>query len=234
MVAAMTGDYSIYKSWSPTRSTTSGILVQDRRDLPPRHGKPGGRIQAQRPVHHGPPDPPPDEARLSGRYVRDGRGVQPQSRRPRDVDPQRPGRRLHACRRRGDDPGERRRRRARLGRPRDAASRPPGQLQEREGPEQVRDRRGVPPDRVDRPAAARLDAARNPLDLRDERLPAGRAGDRPGGRRADPRADGHGDRTSRPTASRRSPGPGRPRSTRRSTTRGGATSPTSPAGSRCS
>jgi phosphodiester glycosidase len=31
MVAAMTGDYSIYKSWSPTRSVTSGILVQDRR-----------------------------------------------------------------------------------------------------------------------------------------------------------------------------------------------------------
>lgn len=33
MVAAMTGDYSIYKSWSPTRSVTSGILVQDRRIL---------------------------------------------------------------------------------------------------------------------------------------------------------------------------------------------------------
>jgi hypothetical protein len=31
MVAAMTGDYSIYKSWSPTRSVTSGVLVQDRR-----------------------------------------------------------------------------------------------------------------------------------------------------------------------------------------------------------
>jgi len=31
MIAAMTGDYSIYQSWSPTRSTTSGILVQDRR-----------------------------------------------------------------------------------------------------------------------------------------------------------------------------------------------------------
>ncbi len=30
MVAAMTGDYSVYKSWSPTRSVTSGILVQDR------------------------------------------------------------------------------------------------------------------------------------------------------------------------------------------------------------
>jgi phosphodiester glycosidase len=31
MVAAMTGDYSIYKSWSPTRSVTSGILLQNRR-----------------------------------------------------------------------------------------------------------------------------------------------------------------------------------------------------------
>jgi hypothetical protein len=31
LVAAMTGDYSIYKSWSPTRSVTSGILMQDRR-----------------------------------------------------------------------------------------------------------------------------------------------------------------------------------------------------------
>jgi Phosphodiester glycosidase len=31
MIAAMTGDYSIYKSWSPTRSVTSGLLVQDRR-----------------------------------------------------------------------------------------------------------------------------------------------------------------------------------------------------------
>ena len=31
MVAAMTGDYSIYKSWSPTRSITSGLLMQDRR-----------------------------------------------------------------------------------------------------------------------------------------------------------------------------------------------------------
>ena len=30
MVAAMTGDYSIYKSWSPTRSVTSGVLLQDR------------------------------------------------------------------------------------------------------------------------------------------------------------------------------------------------------------
>ena len=29
MVAAMTGDYSIYKSWSPTRSVTSGLLVSD-------------------------------------------------------------------------------------------------------------------------------------------------------------------------------------------------------------
>jgi hypothetical protein len=31
MVAAMTGDYSIYKSWSPTRSITSGVLLQDRK-----------------------------------------------------------------------------------------------------------------------------------------------------------------------------------------------------------
>jgi hypothetical protein len=31
MIAAMTGDYSIYKSWSPTRSITSGLLMQDRR-----------------------------------------------------------------------------------------------------------------------------------------------------------------------------------------------------------
>ena len=31
MIAAMTGDYSIYKSWSPAQSMTSGLLVQDRR-----------------------------------------------------------------------------------------------------------------------------------------------------------------------------------------------------------
>jgi hypothetical protein len=31
MIAAMTGDYSIYKSWSPTRSITSGILMQNRK-----------------------------------------------------------------------------------------------------------------------------------------------------------------------------------------------------------
>ena len=31
MLAAMTGDYSIYKSWSPTRSITSGILMQNRK-----------------------------------------------------------------------------------------------------------------------------------------------------------------------------------------------------------
>ena len=29
MVAAMTGDYSIYKNWSPTQSITSGLLVSD-------------------------------------------------------------------------------------------------------------------------------------------------------------------------------------------------------------
>jgi hypothetical protein len=33
LVAAMTGDYSIYKSWSPMRSVTTGMLVQDRRIL---------------------------------------------------------------------------------------------------------------------------------------------------------------------------------------------------------
>jgi hypothetical protein len=27
----MNGDYSVYQSWSPTRSTTNGPLVQDRR-----------------------------------------------------------------------------------------------------------------------------------------------------------------------------------------------------------
>lgn len=31
LVAAMTGDYSIYKSWSPVRSVTTGLLMQDRR-----------------------------------------------------------------------------------------------------------------------------------------------------------------------------------------------------------
>jgi hypothetical protein len=50
MVAAMTGDYSIYKSWSPTRSVTSGVLVQDRRILRMGTGslavgyKPNGRF----------------------------------------------------------------------------------------------------------------------------------------------------------------------------------------------
>jgi hypothetical protein len=55
MVAAMTGDYSVYKSWSPTRSVTSGILVQDRRVF--RFGtgslavgyKPNGRFSMGRP-----------------------------------------------------------------------------------------------------------------------------------------------------------------------------------------
>jgi hypothetical protein len=56
MVAAMTGDYSIYKSWSPTRSVTSGVLVQDRRVF--RFGtgslavgyKPDGRFQFGHPI----------------------------------------------------------------------------------------------------------------------------------------------------------------------------------------
>jgi Phosphodiester glycosidase len=30
MIAAMTGDYSVYESWSPVRSRTSGLLVQNR------------------------------------------------------------------------------------------------------------------------------------------------------------------------------------------------------------
>jgi len=56
LVAAMTGDYSIYKSWSPTRSVTSGILVQNRRVF--RFGtgslavgyKPGGRFTFGHPI----------------------------------------------------------------------------------------------------------------------------------------------------------------------------------------
>jgi hypothetical protein len=56
LVAAMTGDYSIYKSWSPTRSITSGILVHDRRVFHFGTGslavgyKPGGRFTFGRPI----------------------------------------------------------------------------------------------------------------------------------------------------------------------------------------
>jgi Phosphodiester glycosidase len=56
LVAAMTGDYSIYKSWSPTRSITSGILMQNRRIF--RFGtgslavgyKPNGRFTFGHPI----------------------------------------------------------------------------------------------------------------------------------------------------------------------------------------
>ena len=56
MVAAMTGDYSIYKSWSPTRSITSGILMQNRKVF--RFGtgslavgyKPNGRFTFGHPI----------------------------------------------------------------------------------------------------------------------------------------------------------------------------------------
>ena len=56
IVAAMTGDYSIYKSWSPTRSITSGILMQNRRIF--RFGtgslavgyKPNGRFTFGHPI----------------------------------------------------------------------------------------------------------------------------------------------------------------------------------------
>lgn len=56
MIAAMTGDYSIYQSWSPTRSTTSGILVQDRRIFRRGTGslavgyKPNGRFIMGHPI----------------------------------------------------------------------------------------------------------------------------------------------------------------------------------------
>lgn len=56
MLAAMTGDYSIYKSWSPTRSVTSGVLLQNRRIF--RFGtgslgvgyKPNGRFTIGHPI----------------------------------------------------------------------------------------------------------------------------------------------------------------------------------------
>jgi hypothetical protein len=56
IVAAMTGDYSIYKSWSPTRSITSGILMQNRKVF--RFGtgslavgyKPNGRFTFGHPI----------------------------------------------------------------------------------------------------------------------------------------------------------------------------------------
>jgi Phosphodiester glycosidase len=56
MVAAMNGDYSVYQSWSPTRSTTNGPLLQDRRIF--RFGtgslavgyKPNGRFIMGRPI----------------------------------------------------------------------------------------------------------------------------------------------------------------------------------------
>jgi len=56
MLAAMTGDYSIYKSWSPTRSITSGILMQNRKVF--RFGtgslavgyKPNGRFTFGHPI----------------------------------------------------------------------------------------------------------------------------------------------------------------------------------------
>ena len=137
-------------------------------DLPPRHGQPGGRLQAQRPVHHGPPDAPADEARASRavRRRRSGRSTPapPPSRRRSGATRSPPTRTAG-----------------------DAVTIPANavgvvldsdvlatQLRGRrtttrtcKGLKQVRDRRGVPDDRVDRRAAARLDAARNPLDLRD-------------------------------------------------------------------
>jgi hypothetical protein len=56
LVAAMTADYSIYKSWSPTRSVTSGVLLQNRRIF--RFGtgslgvgyKPNGRFTFGHPI----------------------------------------------------------------------------------------------------------------------------------------------------------------------------------------
>jgi hypothetical protein len=56
MVAAMTGDYSIYKNWSPTQSVTTGILVQDRRVFKVGRGtlavgyKPNGRFVIGHPL----------------------------------------------------------------------------------------------------------------------------------------------------------------------------------------
>ena len=112
MVAAMTGDYSIYQSWSPTRSTTSGLLIQDRRIY--RFGtgglavgyKPNGRFIMGHPILR------PMKLDFPGGTSGDGRGVQPQPRRPRDVDPE--ATRSPPTRTAGDtgeDPGERRRRR---------------------------------------------------------------------------------------------------------------------------
>ena len=56
LIAAMTGDYSIYKSWSPMRSVTTGILVQDRRVFKVGRGtlavgyKPNGRFVMGHPL----------------------------------------------------------------------------------------------------------------------------------------------------------------------------------------
>jgi len=56
LVAAMTGDYSIYKDWSPTQSVTTGILVQDRRVFKVGRGtlavgyKPDGRFVMGHPL----------------------------------------------------------------------------------------------------------------------------------------------------------------------------------------
>ena len=97
LVAAMTGDYSIYKSWSPTQSITSGLLMQDRRVYRVGRGSAGGRLQAGRPVHHGAPAGAADEARPARRHVMATVGAfNPTPSALAGAITKRPGRRLHA------------------------------------------------------------------------------------------------------------------------------------------
>ena len=129
-----------------------------RDGLPGRQGRARRGLQAGRPVHHGSPAGPADEARAARRRRRHGRRVQPGAVHRDQRDPQRPGRGLHPRRGAGEGPGWRRRRRRRFRRARDSA-RGHVALHQPAGVEPPGDRRGVQADRADGGPPARLDAA---------------------------------------------------------------------------
>ncbi len=190
MIAAMTGDYSIYKSWSPTRSITSGILMQNRRVF--RFGtgslavgyKPDGRFVFGHPILRpmklefpggtsatvGAFNPAP--ATLAGGAIRsDQVAVYTHAGQTITVPAGAIGVALSS----------------------DALATglrgTPDRLQEREGREQARSGGGVSHHRVDRRAPARLRAHHRARNVRRERVPALRIRRRPDRRRGRPRAD---------------------------------------------
>ncbi len=169
MIAAMTGDYSVYEGWQPVTSRTSGMLVQNRQVFRIGAGGPAVGYQPDGRFIMGTPMVRPAKIKLPGVDVTVG-AQNPGPCKPRSH-PQRPGGGLHG-RQSGDRPYGIRRRAAAVDRPSDRPARHE-HLREPARRQQDGDGCGVQVHRADRRPPDGVDADREAVGVRrDGRLPA--------------------------------------------------------------